>query len=302
MIRRSRAKKGSPHTGSDDASPEPPPPEPTPPGPAEVGEPETESVRPVPLASVLTTSPEPQRRATQRFSVRNLGPVLLVRAAHPRQAFLTAAGLTAAAALAGRTTRELGLVFATVLVGQAILGWHNDLVDRRRDLAHGAAGKPVAQDRLEPGTVWFSLACAVLLVIPLSISNGVTAGSAYLLSLAAGLLANVVLRKGWLSWLPWATSYALFPAFLSYGGWGGAATGNPPEISITVLAGLLGVGVHFLRALPGLVADNEDGYRHLPLRIALRTGATRLLVLSSLWTALVLVGLVVAGNAVGLAQ
>ena len=45
---------------------------------------------------------------------------------------------------------------------------------------------------------------------------------------------------------------------------------------MTVLAALLGVGVHVLRALPGLVADNEDGWRHLPLRLALRTGAPRL--------------------------
>lgn len=288
MIRRSRAKKGSPDTGSDAAFPQP----------TEPAAPE-EDVAP---AEDVTTGPEPQRRATRRLSIANLVPVLLLRAAHPRQAFLTAAGLAAAAALAGRTTRELGLVFATALVGQVILGWHNDLVDRKRDLAHGAAGKPVALDRLDPGTVWFSLSCAVLVVVPLSISNGVTAGSAYLLALAVGLLGNVVLRKGWLSWLPWATSYALYPAFLSYGGWGGEAMGDPPEISITVLAGLLGVGVHFLRALPGLVADNEDGYRHLPLRMALRIGATRLLVLSSVWTALVLVGLILAGSAVGLAQ
>ena len=53
--------------------------------------------------------------------------------------------------------------------------------------------------------------------------------------------------------------------------------GDPPEISITVLAGALGVCVHFLRALPGLVADNRDGFRHLPLRVALKIGAPRLL-------------------------
>lgn len=255
-----------------------------------------------PLASRVAATPAPQRRASRRVSVGTLGPVLLLRAAHPRQAFLTAAGLTVAAALAGRTSRELGLVFVTVLVGQAVLGWHNDLVDRGRDRAHAAAGKPIAQDLLDPGTVWFAVTCAVLLVIPLSIANGVTAGSAYLLALAVGLMANVVLRKGWLSWLPWAASYALFPAFLSYGGWGGDATGRPPEISMTVLAALLGIGVHFLRALPGLVADHEDGWRHLPLRVALRTGATRLLVLSSVYTGLVLVGLLVTGSAVGLEQ
>ena len=228
--------------------------------------------------------------------------MLLARAAHPRQGVLTAAAVAGAAALAGRSGREMGLVFGTVLVGQSILGWHNDLVDRHRDRSHATAGKPLAQDRLDPGTVWFALACAVLLVVPLSIANGVTAGSAYLISLAVALLGNVVLRKGLLSWLPWALSFALLPAFLSYGGWGGAATGNPPEIAITVLAGLLGIGVHFLRALPGLVPDHEDGLRHLPLRIALKVGATRLLILSSVYTAAVLVAMLVTGASVGLSQ
>lgn len=292
MTKRSRKKRAAADLGSG------PQPEPAS-APASAPRPTTTTE---PLASVDATSPAPPRPARRRLSVGGLGPVLLLRAAHPRQAVLTAAGLAAAAALAGRTTRELGLVFATALVGQAILGWHNDLVDRKRDLAHDTPGKPVAQDRIDPGTVWFALVCGVLLVVPLSISNGVTAGSAYLLSLVVGLMANVVLRTGLLSWLPWAASYALFPAFLSYGGWGGDALGDPPEISITVLAGLLGIGVHFLRALPGLVADHEDGYRHLPLQIALKIGATRLLILASVYTALVLTGLLVAGNAVGLAQ
>ena len=50
---------------------------------------------------------------------------------------------------------------------------------------------------------------------------------------------------------------------------------------MTVLAALLGVGMHFLTALPDLVEDNETGVRHLPLRIALRTGAPRLLWIST---------------------
>jgi hypothetical protein len=69
---------------------------------------------------------------------------------------------------------------------------------------------------------------------------------------------------------------------------------------MTVLAGLLGLGVHVLRALPGLVPDNQDGWRSLPLRIALRTGAPRLLVLAGAWTALVVAGILIAGQSVGL--
>ncbi|MFC4787179.1 hypothetical protein ACT8ZV_22070 [Nocardioides sp. MAHUQ-72] len=256
-----------------------------------------DSPRPDPARST-----RPMRRAPRQHSLARTWPVLLLRAAHPRQALLTAAGLAAAAAIAGRPAREIGLVLVTVLVGQAILGWHNDLVDRARDRRHDPVGKPVGGGLLDPGTVWFALVCAVLLVVPLSIQNGVTAGSAYLISLVLGLLGNVVLRRGLLSWLPWAAAYALYPAFLSYGGWGGDATGAPPEISVTVLAALLGVGVHVARALPGLVADHEDGWRSLPLRIALKTGATKLLVISLAWIALTVAGLLAAASMVGLAQ
>ena len=228
--------------------------------------------------------------------------MLLARTAHPRQGLLTALGVAVAAALAGRSAREVGLVLATVLVGQAVLGWHNDLVDRDRDRRHQRTAKPIAEGRLEAGTVWFALGCGVLLVIPLAVSSGVTAGSAYLLSVVLGLLGNVVLRKGLLSWLTWSASYALLPAFLSYGGWGGTATGAPPTVLMTVLAALLGLGAHVLCALPGLVPDHEDGWRTLPLRIALRTGAPRLLVIALAWTALVLAAMLVTGSQLGLTQ
>lgn len=237
------------------------------------------------------------------FRIGDLTPVLLVRAAHPRQALVTAIGMAIAAALAGRPSRELLLVLATVLVGQVILGWFNDLVDRRRDARHHRPGKPLADGRLDPGTVWFCLALAIFLVVPLSIANGLYAGSAYLISLAIGLAGQWVwLRKGFLSWLPWALAFALYPAFLSYGGWGGQAKGAPPELLITALAALLGIGVHFLTALWGLVPDNEDGWTYLPLKLGLKIGASKLLWVSGTYTLLVLVALAVAGTYVGLAQ
>ena len=248
------------------------------------------------------SSTEPVAGRERRRTLAHTTPVLLLRAAHPRQAALTAGGLAIAAAITGRPGREVALVLATVLVGQAVLGWHNDLVDRRRDATRLPSGKPIADGYLEPGTAWFALICAVLVLVPLSVQNGVTAGAAYLASVGVGVVGNVVLRRGWLSWLPWAVAYGLYPFFLSYGGWGGAATGEPPEPVMVALAALLGIGVHVLCALPGLVADHEDGVRHLPLRIGLRIGATRLLVLALAWTVLDVVAMLVVGNSVGLAQ
>ena len=72
--------------------------------------------------------------------------------------------------------------------------------------------------------------------------------------------------------------------------------------SVDVLAAGLGIGVHFLRALWGLVPDNADGWTYLPLKLGLRLGASKLLWASSIYTAGILVGLAFAATSVGLAQ
>ncbi len=228
--------------------------------------------------------------------------VQLLQAAHAKQALSTALAMGVVAAVAGRPAREAGVVLLTVLVGQTILGWHNDIVDRERDKAHGLAGKPLATGRLEAGTVWYAIVVATLLLVPLAITTGIRAGCLYLAAVAVGMLGNVLLRTGVLSWWSWAVSFALLPAYLSYGGWGGQAVGSAPETPIVVLAALLGIGVHFMRAVWGLVADHEDGWTYLPLKLGLKLGATRLLALATVYTAAIVIALVAVGVQVGLSR
>lgn len=248
--------------------------------------------------SAPSTPHRTSSRGDGRFA--RLTPVLLVRAAHPRQAVLTAVALALAAAVSGRAPREVGLVAVTVLVGQGLLGWDNDLVDERADRADERATKPLVSGDLERGTLGFWLACAVLLVVPLSLSSGIDAGLSYLLSLVVGVLGNRLLRTGPWSWLPWAVAFALYPSYLSYGGWGGAAHGDPPTVAMTVLAAALGVGVHVLTSLSGLVDDRAAGRRHLPLRLGLRLGAPRLLVLTVAYCVVVTGLMALVGSTVGL--
>lgn len=247
-------------------------------------------------------SPRPGGRArlTGALALRTRRTVALVQAAHPRQAVATAAVLALAAFVAGRPMTEVGLVAATVLVGQVVLGWHNDLVDAESDQRAGRTGKPLADGRLDPATVWFAVAVGLLALLPLAVANGFYAGAAYAASLLVAAAGNLVLRGSVLSWLPWAVSFALYVPFLSYGGLGGQFEGSPPSPALTALAAALGVCVHVLRALPGLVQDNRDRRRHLPLRLALRTGAPRLLLLTSVVTALVAAATVAVAAASGL--
>ncbi|CAM3528635.1 UbiA family prenyltransferase [Nocardioides zeicaulis] len=224
----------------------------------------------------------------------------LLRAAHPRQAVGTATVLAAGAAVAGRPLREVALVGATVLVGQAVLGWLDDLAGRDRD-ARRRPGRPLPAGLVDPGTVWFAVACGVLLVVPLAVANGRSAALAYLASLAVAAVGDRLLHARPLSFVPWVVSFALYPAFLAYGGWGGVGTSTPPTAVMTGLAAALGLAVHVLLALPGLVDDHEEGERSLPMVLALRTGTPRLLLTTSVVTGLLAVAVLIAGQTVGLA-
>jgi 4-hydroxybenzoate polyprenyltransferase len=226
----------------------------------------------------------------------------LLGSTHPRQSVPMAVAVAVTALVSGRPLRESLVAGAAVLVVQAVLGIVNNVGDRERDASSGATGNPVADGRIPAGNATFAAVCLGIVSIPLSLQNGTAAGAALLLTLVSGLLYERALRRTLLSWLPWAVSFGLLPAFLSYGGWGGGVHGDPPTLAMTGLAALLGIGVHFLTSLPDLVADNKTGMRHLPLRIALKVGAPRLLVISIAWTILVVIGIVLAALSVGLRQ
>ena len=94
----------------------------------------------------------------------------------------------------------------------------------------------------------------------------------------------------------------MLPAYLSYGGWGGQAVGEPPETAITILAACsASASTSSRRVGPGGRPRGRLAY--LPLKLGLKLGATRLLALSTLY---VLVAgrrrLAVAGSNGGLSQ
>ena len=168
--------------------------------------------------------------------------------------------LTVAAALSGRSGRECLLVAAD----RARRAAHRRLDQRRRRPRPGPAGrpqdKPVAMGWIDPGTVNFAVACAVLLRRPALDGqrhrrrHRAPRGRAQ----PPGCTTSTSSRPC-SPGCPTPSSFGLLPAFLSYGGLGGGLHGGPPTVAMTVLAALLGVGVHFLNALPDLVEDNETG-------------------------------------------
>ncbi|MCW2820028.1 MAG: hypothetical protein JWR42_2815 [Marmoricola sp.] len=228
--------------------------------------------------------------------------VPLLRAAHPRQALAFAVVVGLLCALMGRPVREVALSALVVLLSQLALGLVDDVCDIDVDRRSGATGKPLADGTADRGNATFLVAALAIVLVPLSLQLGTAAGLFLLGTLVVGLVQDRYLPGTPLSFLGWAATFALLTCFLSYGGWAHEAVGSAPVTTFLVLAAALGVLVHFLTTLPDLVEDNEAGVRSLPLRVALRTGAPRLLVVTAVLTVAAVVALAWTALAVGIAR
>ena len=224
-----------------------------------------------------------------------------LRAMHPRQALAFAVVVGVFVYLMGRPAREVLISAAAVLVAQFVMGLVNDLYDAEADRRSGADGKPIAAGIIPPGNVSYVIAILLLLAIPLSLQNGTLAGLFLLVSLVVGFVHNRWLHRTVLSWVGWSATFALLTYFITYGGWSNEADGSAPLPSFVILSALLGFLVHFLTSLPDLVEDNKAGTRHLPLRVALKTGAPRLMVVSLVATVAVVAALIYKALTVGIA-
>jgi 4-hydroxybenzoate polyprenyltransferase len=228
-------------------------------------------------------------------------PRSFLRAMHPRQALALAVVVGLFVYLMGRPAREVLIAAAAVLVAQLVMGLANDLSDAEADRRSGASGKPVAEGIIPPGNVSYVIAMLVLIAIPLSLQNGILAGLFLLGTLVVGFVHNRWLHRTVLSWVGWSATFALLAYFVTYGGWSKDADGSAPLPSFVILSALLGLLVHFLTSLPDLVEDNKSGSRHLPLRVALKTGAPRLLVVTLVATVVVVALFIYKALSVGIA-
>ena len=174
----------------------------------------------------------------------------LVRACHPEP---TAAVTALAAALAASVDASPWKVAAAFLSGQLSVGWSNDWIDARRDLAVGRSDKPVVQG-LPVATVRLAALLALTACVPLSLLMGAEAGAAHLLAVASAWLYNAWLKSTVASFLPYALSFGLVPSVVTLAADAGAA-----PWWATGAGALLGVGAHGANVLPDLEDDARTG-------------------------------------------
>jgi 4-hydroxybenzoate polyprenyltransferase len=210
----------------------------------------------------------------------------LVRAAHAAPTAAVTGLATAIAAAAGRGATGCLLVALTVLSGQLSIGWCNDVVDLSRDRAAGRRDKPLVSGELTARTVAVGAAVAATCCVPLSLANGWRAGVSHLVVVGGGWAYDLGAKRTPLSWLPYAVSFAMLTAFLSFG-----QPGHPaPHGWLLAAGGLLGVGAHMLNVVPDIDADRAAGVLGLPQRIGAPASRTTGAVLLGAAAALVVLG------------
>jgi 4-hydroxybenzoate polyprenyltransferase len=214
------------------------------------------------------------------------GARTLVAASHPLPSAAVTAFAVAVSAAAGRSAGGVLLTGLAVLTGQLSIGWSNDLLDRSRDVAAGRSDKPLATGAADPRTVRRATGVAVLACVPLSLANGLLAGTVHLVAVSGGWAYNLGLKRTWASPVPYGVSFALLTCFVTLG-----LDGSPWPPPWAVGAGaLLGVGAHFLNVVPDVADDLADGVRGLPQRIGARASAVTGAVLMAAAAVLVVAG------------
>ena len=162
----------------------------------------------------------------------------------------------------------------TILLGQLLIGWSNDLFDYQDDSKHRRVNKPLVLGSITVP----QLRRATFTLLPIAVVAifsgplGRMGGLLYLLGVGCGIAYNFYFKFSPLSPLPYAIACAALPAciFLS-------AYHLPPSW-VLIVGGLLGVAFHFANVLKDLNQDVESEIKGLPQRLG-KTASTVIMII-----------------------
>ncbi|MEK8226861.1 UbiA family prenyltransferase [Oerskovia sp. M15] len=145
-------------------------------------------------------------------------------------------------------------VTAAVLTGQLSVGWSNDWLDARRDVAVQRADKPVVAGLVSVRQVHGAALVAVGLCVVLSLATGLVAGLVHLVAVVSAWAYNAWLKSTVWSWVPYAVSFGLLPLFvvLAAPGTGWRPLGHGGDRAARR-------GAHVANTLPDLEDDRSTG-------------------------------------------
>jgi 4-hydroxybenzoate polyprenyltransferase len=178
----------------------------------------------------------------------------LLDATHPLPTLAVTTVVTSLALAAGRDRPGVVLTALAVLSGQASVGWCNDARDAARDLRAGRTEKPTVRGAVPSRLLWRMAAVALVVSVALSYAAaGPIGGSAHVVAVLSAWTYNLALKTTVLSAVPYAVSFGLVPAFVTYG----LTPPTAPAVWVTVTCALMGIGAHLANALPDVESDRS---------------------------------------------
>ncbi len=161
---------------------------------------------------------------------RSRGPVrgLVVASHFPPTVMVTAFALALSAGI-GAGARTTTLVALAVLTGQLSVGWSNDWLDARRDVAVGRADKPVVTGLVTAATLRAAALVALGACVVLSLATGPLPGAVHVVAVGVAWSYNALLKATWWSWAPYAVSFGLLAVFVVLAAPGRAAPPRGPS-------------------------------------------------------------------------
>lgn len=192
----------------------------------------------------------------------------LIITSHPGPSLAITALTTLLAAQAAPHGIGPVLTAPALLAGQLSIGWSNDACDAARDAIAGRTDKPLTRGDIGVRAVWTAAFVAAAAGLAMAFVIGPVTAALYALVVAPGWAYNLGLKSSLWSGVMYLLGFGPLPAYAA-----STLPGHPaPRVSVTVAAGLLGLGAHFANVLPDLAADKATGVGGLPQRLAARWG------------------------------
>jgi len=192
----------------------------------------------------------------------------LIITSHPGPSLAITVLTTVLAAQAAPHGTSPALTAPALLASQLSIGWSNDACDAPRDAAAGRTDKPLVRGEISARAVWTAAFVALAAGLAMAFVIGPVTTGLYALLVAAGWAYNLGLKSSLWSGVMYLLGFGLLPAFAA-----STLPAHPaPRATVTVAAGLLGLGAHFANVLPDLAADKATGVGGLPQRVAARWG------------------------------
>jgi 4-hydroxybenzoate polyprenyltransferase len=157
------------------------------------------------------------------------------------------------------TLTAIGIA-VTVLSGQLVVGWSNDLLDLHQDQRANRTDKPLASGLITSAVLYRFLWSDLVVVIVLSLLGpmGIKGGALHLLAVGSGFSYNLYFKRTKLSWLPYTFSFGALPAVIIL------ADNRTPPPWIVASGMMLGIAAHFANVVKDIESDSLLGIRGLP--------------------------------------